>query len=117
MKSSSELLFFLACDFFCCAGADCVLVSPPPDGAPAPAATATLGATISAAAIDVTAIDMAASEPSTRTGVGVMSTFFMTLLREVRTSLRGFKLLRQLCVPLERASGSASEGPPVPVEH
>ena len=76
-----------------------------------------LGATISAAAIDVTAIDMAASEPSTRTGVGVISTFFMTLLREVRTSLRGFKLLRQLCVPLERASGSASEGPPVPVEH
>jgi hypothetical protein len=31
--------------FFCCAGGDCVVVFPPPEGAPAPAATAKSGAT------------------------------------------------------------------------
>jgi hypothetical protein len=37
---------------------------------------------------------------------GVM--FLKTLLREVRTSMRGFKLPHELFAPLERAWGSAS---------
>src|SRR6185437_5600030 len=94
MKSSSELRFFLACGFFGCAGGDWVVVSPPPDGAPAPAATAMLGAMTSAAAIDIAA--SAASrltDESTPTEVGFVSTFFMTFLSArfffTRTPLAG----------------------------
>ena len=65
-----------------------MVVSPPPEGAPAPAATAMPGAITSAAAIDMAATDRAATdatacEPSKLTGVRVVSPFLMTLLREV----------------------------------